>query len=167
MSSSKNKIFQTTSFLEGSNSSYIEELYDKYAKDPNSIQESWREFFSGLSESKQLIEKEASGASWKPTNLKNNQNGDLDHYEKLLPEINVLELKNKIVEDKQFDSVSAEVATKDSVRAIMMIRAYRIRGHLIADLDPLGLTKSESHPELNPETYGFSAKDRDRKIFFR
>ena len=165
MSSSKNKIFQTTSFLEGSNSSYIEELYDKYAKDPNSIQESWREFFSGLSESKQLIEKEASGASWKPTNLKNNQNGDLDHYEKLLPEINVLELKNKIVEDKQFDSVSAEVATKDSVRAIMMIRAYRIRGHLIADLDPLGLTKSESHPELNPETYGFSAKDRDRKIF--
>jgi len=165
MSSSKNKIFQTTSFLEGSNSSYIEELYDKYAKDPNSIQESWREFFSGLSESKQLIENEASGASWKPTNLKNNQNGDLDHYEKLLPEINVLELKNKIVEDKQFDSVSAEVATKDSVRAIMMIRAYRIRGHLIADLDPLGLTKSESHPELNPETYGFSAKDRDRKIF--
>ena len=55
--------------------------------------------------------------------------------------------------------------TQDSVRAIMMIRAYRIRGHLIADLDPLQLNENKNHPELNPETYGFTLKDRDRKIF--
>ena len=47
----------------------------------------------------------------------------------------------------------------------MMIRAYRIRGHLIADLDPLGLITKETHPELDPTTYGFDTKDRDRKIF--
>ena len=55
--------------------------------------------------------------------------------------------------------------TKDSIRAIMLIRAYRIRGHLIANLDPLGLQKKEEHPELKPETYGFTKKDFDRKIF--
>ncbi len=47
----------------------------------------------------------------------------------------------------------------------MMIRAYRIRGHLIADLDPLQLQEKNYHPELNPETYGFKKEDRNRKIF--
>ena len=37
----------------------------------------------------------------------------------------------------------------------MLVRAYRIRGHLISNLDPLGLLKREQHPELKPETYGF------------
>ena len=56
-------------------------------------------------------------------------------------------------------------ASKDSVRAIMLIRAYRIRGHLIANLDPLSIQKKEEHPELKPETYGFTKKDYNRKIF--
>ena len=47
----------------------------------------------------------------------------------------------------------------------MLIRAYRIRGHLIASLDPLSLQKKEEHLELKPETYGFSKKDFNRKIF--
>ena len=47
----------------------------------------------------------------------------------------------------------------------MLIRAYRIRGHLIANLDPLNLQKKDEHPELKPETYGFSKNDYDRKIF--
>ena len=60
---------------------------------------------------------------------------------------------------------SIKQAAKDSVRAIMLIRAYRIRGHLIANLDPLDIQKKEEHPELKPETYGFTKKDYDRKIF--
>ena len=47
----------------------------------------------------------------------------------------------------------------------MLIRAYRIRGHLLAKLDPLGLEKREPHPELEPETYGFTEADYDRPIF--
>ena len=47
----------------------------------------------------------------------------------------------------------------------MLIRAYRIRGHLIANLDPLSIQKKEEHPELKPETYGFNKKDYKRKIF--
>ena len=65
----------------------------------------------------------------------------------------------------EIDLKSVKQASKDSVRAIMLIRAYRIRGHLIANLDPLSIQKKEEHPELVPETYGFSKKDFNRKIF--
>ena len=53
----------------------------------------------------------------------------------------------------------------DSIRALMIIRAYRIRGHLIANLDPLGLTEHTPHPELDPKSYGFTDADMDRPIF--
>ncbi len=56
-------------------------------------------------------------------------------------------------------------AALDSVRALMLIRAYRVRGHLQADLDPLGLAPKEQNPELDPESYGFSEADMDRPIF--
>src|SRR5580658_2802432 len=56
-------------------------------------------------------------------------------------------------------------AALDSLRAMNLIRAYRTRGHLIADLDPLGLTRRTSHPDLDPATYGFTEADLDRPIF--
>jgi 2-oxoglutarate dehydrogenase E1 component len=56
-------------------------------------------------------------------------------------------------------------ATRDSVRALMMIRAYRMRGHLAANLDPLGIEPKKDHEELHPATYGFTEADMDRKIF--
>jgi len=137
MSSSKNKIFETTSFLSGSNSSYIDELYEKFVNDPNSIQESWREFFLGLAENKEIIKKNSQGASWSPEKIKHNQNNNLDYYETLLPKINVLEIQEKIIKSepkRNIESFNAETATKDSVRAIMMIRVYRTRGHLHTEL---------------------------------
>ena len=56
-------------------------------------------------------------------------------------------------------------AVLDSIRALMLIRAYRIRGHLAADLDPLGMLEAVPHPELDPKTYGFTEADMDRPIF--
>merc|ERR1711916_149711 len=56
-------------------------------------------------------------------------------------------------------------AVLDSIRALMLIRAYRIRGHLVADLDPLGMRDQTPHPELDPKSYGFSEVDMDRPIF--
>ncbi len=56
-------------------------------------------------------------------------------------------------------------AVLDSIRALMIIRAYRIRGHLAADLDPLGLRNTTNHPELDPKSYGFTDADMDRPIF--
>ena len=57
------------------------------------------------------------------------------------------------------------VSKLDSLRALMLIRAYRIRGHLVADLDPLGMRNQTPHPELDPVSYGFSGPDMDRPIF--
>ncbi len=56
-------------------------------------------------------------------------------------------------------------AALDSLRALMLIRAYRVRGHLEARLDPLGLQVPKPHPELDPHTYGFTDADLDRPIF--
>ena len=170
MSSQENNIiFEKTSFLSGSNSSYIEKLYAKFVENPSSIPDSWRQFFEGLGDSKNNITNN-QGPSWAPSNIKYISNGNLDIYEKYLPKnLNESSIKEKIVEKNKNlssnDKLDVERSTIDSVRAIMMIRAYRIRGHLIADLDPLELQEKNYHPELNPETYGFKKEDRNRKIF--
>ena len=166
MSASKNKVFQTTSFLSKSNSSYIEQMYEKFCHDPNQLPDSWKQYFDALGEEKELINKESSGASWAPKKIKSNVDIDLDSYEKFIPSNLSYSIEEKIKKEKpQSSSIELEQSTKDSVRAIMMIRAYRIRGHLQADLDPLGLIKKENCPELLPETYGFTENDLDKKIF--
>jgi len=166
MSASKNKVFQTTSFLSKSNSSYIEQMYEKFCNDPNQLPDSWKQYFDALGEEKELINKETNGASWAPKKIKSNVDIDLDSYEKFIPSNLSYSIEEKIKKEKpQSSSIELEQSTKDSVRAIMMIRAYRIRGHLQADLDPLGLIKKENCPELLPETYGFTENDLDKKIF--
>ncbi len=154
MSSSKNNsIYKKTSFLAGNNSEFINEFYADYITDPNSLPESWRKFFKGLSDDEKLIYDNLNGPSWsrekkikKPSQTfkENNQTSEISS------ELNLNSVKQ---------------ASKDSVRAIMLIRAYRIRGHLIANLDPLSIQKKEEHPELKPENYGFTKRDYNRKIF--
>ena len=73
MSASKNKIFETTSFLSKSNSSYIEQMYEKYCEDPNGIPVSWKDYFEGLGENIQLIKKDTSKVSWEPKKPSINQ----------------------------------------------------------------------------------------------
>ena len=63
MSSSKNKIFETTSFLSKSNSSYIEEMYDKFCKDPNLVPNSWQQYFEGIDDGKAISVNVGSGLS--------------------------------------------------------------------------------------------------------
>ncbi len=152
-SSNNNTIYKKTSFLAGSNSEFINEFYADYISDPHSLPESWRNFFEGLSDDEKLIYDNLKGPSWSP--------------EKKFKRPAVEPKEN---EDNRETSVdlnlkSVKQASKDSVRAIMLIRAYRIRGHLIANLDPLSIQQKEEHPELKPETYGFTKKDYNRKIF--
>ena len=154
MSSSNNNIYKKTSFLAGNNFEFINEFYGDYITDPHSLPESWRIFFDGLSDEQKLIYNDLKGPSWSP--------------ERKNKKVKFTEQNNKNkFEDKSshIDLNSAKQATKDSVRAIMLIRAFRIRGHLISSLDPLSLLKKEEHPELRPETYGFEKKDYNRKIF--
>ena len=123
MSSSKdNTIYKKTSFLAGNNSEFINEFYADYISNPKSIPESWRKFFEGLSDEEKLIYNDLKGPSWSP--------------EKKDKKININQL-NKKKEEKSSDINLdlANQATKDSVRAIMLIRAFRIRGHLISSIN--------------------------------
>ena len=89
------------------------------------------------------------------------------HEKKKLKNFSPVSKEKKQISEQtsELNSSSVKQASKDSVRAIMLIRAYRIRGHLIATLDPLSIQKKEEHPELKPENYGFTKKDYNRKIF--
>ncbi|MDC0524714.1 2-oxoglutarate dehydrogenase E1 component [Pelagibacteraceae bacterium] len=154
MSSSDNNItYKKTSFLTGSNSEFINEFYADYISDPSSLPESWRKFFDGLSDDEKLIYEDIKGPSWSP--------------EKKFKKYKLLIKSEKEIDQNSsnINSDTVKQASKDSVRAIMLIRAYRIRGHLIANLDPLSMQEKKEHLELKPETYGFKKKDYNRKIF--
>ena len=148
MSSSKdNSTFKKTSFLAGSNSSFIGEFYSEYLTNPDNLPSDWKFFFDGLKDNQNIILDDLKGPSWSPKKIK-------------------VKIKNKSENEKEIlQNNTVEQSTKDSVRAIMLIRAYRIRGHLTANLDPLGIQKREEHTELKPETYGFNIGDYNRKIF--
>ncbi len=152
-SSNNNTTYKKTSFLSGINSEFINQFYSDYLSDPKSLPQGWRKFFEGLSEDEKLVLNDLNGPSWSPTKKINRLN------------ILVPEIEKEKEEKKKFDSSSIKQASQDSVRAIMLIRAYRIRGHLIANLDPLSLQKKNEHPELKPESYGFTERDYQRKIF--
>ena len=143
MSSSKNTIYKKTSFLAGNNSEFINEFYADYITDPNSLPVSWRKFFEGLSDDEKLVFEDLNGPSWSPEK-KIKKSVKLDTIDKNESE-NLNDSSLRLIKQ----------ASKDSVRAIMLIRAYRIRGHLIANLDPLSIQKKEEHSELRQESYGF------------
>jgi 2-oxoglutarate dehydrogenase E1 component len=166
----QNEAFLKTSFLYGGNADYIEDLQARYEKDPSSVDAEWQVFFAGLSDDPASVEKSAKGASWEKPNWPLTANGEL---------ISALDSNwgavEKIVTDKlkgKAESAGSGIshsdlqqATRDSVRALMMIRAYRMRGHLHAKLDPLELEAKKDHEELHPSSYGFVDADWDRKIF--
>ena len=168
-----NDVFALTSFLYGGNADYIEELYAKYEDDPNSVDPQWRDFFAKLGDNADDVKKNAAGASWTRKNWPIAANGELisaldgnwAEVEKHVTD----KLKSKAAKGAAGAALTSEEITqaaRDSVRAIMMIRAYRMRGHLHANLDPLGLAeKPNDYNELEPENYGFTPADYDRKIF--
>ena len=65
----------------------------------------------------------------------------------------------------ELSSADVMQATRDSIRALMLIRAYRMRGHFHAKLDPLGMEPEKDEEELDPTSYGFTEADFDRRIF--
>ncbi|PIT70162.1 2-oxoglutarate dehydrogenase E1 component [Bartonella tribocorum] len=170
-----NSLFAQTSFLYGGNADYIDQLYAQYEKDPTSVDSQWRAFFEGLHDNKEDVLKNAEGATWqrdhwplKPDGeLVSALDGDWSSLEKYLGD----KLKEKAetgAAQKGKTSSEQDIirATRDSVHAIMMIRAFRAQGHLRAKLDPLQLAeKLEDYKELSPEAYGFTPADYERPIF--
>ncbi len=154
-----------SSFLFGANETYIAELYARFVSDPSSVDESWSEVFRSLDDDAKSVLDEVRGASWAPRQTSVLGGNGMA--------TSVSDATEGVVEPpapgygagRGASAEEVRQATMDSIRALMLIRAYRVRGHLEADLDPLKLHKPEPHPELDPATYGFSERDLDRPIF--
>ncbi|WP_172330539.1 2-oxoglutarate dehydrogenase E1 component [Mangrovicoccus sp. HB161399] len=170
---SKNDIFHASSFLQGQNAEYIEQLYAMYANDPASVDAAWADFFASLGDAETDVKAEAKGASWGRMDWPPTPNDDLTQAldgQWAAPAVEMKAAGDKIKAKAAEKGVSVsddavKRAVLDSVRALMIIRAYRIRGHLVADLDPLGMRNPTPHPELDPKSYGFTDADMDRPIF--
>ncbi len=162
-----NDQLHASSFLQGHNAEYIEQLHANYVKDPASVDASWVAFFNDLGDDDTTITKEAEGASWSRSDWPPTPNDDLtaalDGQWAADPE-KAIKTKAATAGVELSDN-QIQRAVLDSIRALMIIRAHRIRGHLAADLDPLKLKKSGPHPELDPTFYGFNEIDMDRPIF--
>ena len=168
---SPNDIFHASSFMQGHNAVYLEQMYARYANDPNAVDEAWQDFFRQLGDAELDVKAEATGPSWARTDWPPMPNDDLTASltgEWAEPEVKGAGDKIKKKAAEKGVEVSDDMikrAVLDSIRALMIIRAYRIRGHLIADVDPLGMRDQTPHPELDPKSYGFADGDMDRPIF--
>ena len=170
---SPNATAHAQSYLDGANAEYIDQLQARFAADPNSVDAGWAAFFAALGESELDAKRAAAGPSWSradwPPSAADDLTAALTGEWPLVPK----EAKGAgaKIAAKAADAgvaVSQEQiqrAVLDSIRAIMIIRAYRIRGHLAADIDPLGMRDNAAHPELDPKSYGFTEADMDRPIF--
>jgi 2-oxoglutarate dehydrogenase E1 component len=165
-----NAAFALSSFLQGTNASYIDEIYARYEKDPASVDAEWQEFFKSLKDQPADVRKNAEGPSWGRDNwpltprddLISALDGNWAETEKIIGGKLAAKAQAK---GGELTAADVHQATRDSVRALMLIRAYRMRGHFHAKLDPLGIEPPRDREELDPRSYGFTEADLDRKIF--
>jgi len=155
-----------TSFLYGANAGFVEEMHARYLDNPNAVDASWRAFFASLKDDTQTVKAAVAGPSWYRADLAQPQVTEntalLDgNWQGLQAKI-----EHKTRERLPEASIAdVQAAARDSIRALMMIRGYRTRGHLAADLDPLKLEQRLAPEELEPASYGFGPDDLDRPIF--
>src|SRR5437868_2567301 len=135
-----------TTFLSGANAEFIAELYARYLDDPNAVDPSWRRFFTEMADDAAAIRAERAGPPWA----------------RPLPPIEMPEGPSPT---PAVDEEAVQQAAIDSIRALNLIRSYRVRGHLEADLDPVHLEQRRPHNELDYRTWGFAEADLDREIF--
>ncbi|MGE5504071.1 MAG: 2-oxoglutarate dehydrogenase E1 component [Actinomycetota bacterium] len=151
------------SFLTGGNAIFIAELYGRYLENPGSVDASWVRFFQELHDEGASLAKDFKGTSWAPRD--NRIIGAADPDAAPAKKDGKGKADGKPAAAAGIDPAAVRQAQIDSIRALMMIRSYRVRGHLMAKLDPLGISHCEPHPELDYRTYGFTEADLDREIF--
>ena len=137
-------------FLNSANAPYLAELYSKFRNDPESVDTTWKDFFNNLNEDDYSVLKDFGGPEWKerPSSII-----DKNYITKV------------IKSNANYNSEEFRISTLDSIRALRLIRAFRINGHLIADLDPLGISEREYPQELDYKSYGFIESDLEKEIF--
>ncbi len=168
-----NQVFAETSFLYGSNASFIEALHEKWAADPASVSGEWRAFFDQLRDNAESVKASGAAGAWgrpvttEPTEATGVFDGrwPAPKADPKKPGAAPAAPAPAAAPDAAVLAEAVRTAAHDSIRALMLIRSYRVRGHLQASLDPLGIEQPPSNPELTPEFYGFSEADLDRPIF--
>src|SRR5260370_2327466 len=160
--STKGMQSEQTSFLFGANAPFIEELYARFLEDPARVDADWRTFFEALAEERGDVLAEVRGASWAPRGARVIDVPDVERPRAAATR-NVKGNGAAMRLAGQGEE-AIRAAAYDTSRAFLLIRSYRIRGHLEADLDPLGLVRQAPHRELDPATYGFTDADWDRPI---
>ncbi|MFK7943368.1 MAG: thiamine pyrophosphate-dependent enzyme, partial [Paracoccaceae bacterium] len=177
---SSNEQLHASSFLQGHNAEYVEQLHARYVTDAASVDPSWQAYFASLGDDVSDVVSEAAGAPWERADWPPSPNDELTHAldgnwdappdperleKKIRENTNGASASNGALMPVAMDESGVRAAVLDSVRAIMYIRSFRSRGHLGADLDPLGLQGNKNHPEFDPKFFGFSDADLDRPIF--
>jgi len=152
-----NQQAEQTSFLFAQNAAFIADLYTRYKQDPGSIDPTWAAFFGSLGDDADDLMHEFLGPSW------GRRNGGAPAVEEARASKPAPAPAPAPITGPSAEQLRQ--ATIDSIRVLMLIRTYRVRGHLYAKLDPLGLEGRLHHPELDPKTYGFTDGDWDRPIF--
>ena len=147
-----------SSFLSGTNAAFIEQLYDEFLRDPGAVDPSWARFFSEMDG---VAGRWPEDPSEEPARAAPQPRTEPPGRSAIAPAPPAAAVSAPPADSGH----TVQLATLDSIRALMLIRAYRVRGHLIADLDPLNLEGEKHHPELDPHTYGFTDADFDRSIY--
>ena len=161
-----NQVLAETSFLYGGNAAFVEDLYARWVEDPKSVEPSWQSFFATLRDRSDEVRRAAAEPSWTPRLPPEPRPDWMSAIDGMWPAVEAKLGKTIAAQTPAASPAALRAATLDSLRAIMMIRAYRMRGHLAANLDPLGLAQPpEDTSELDPASYGFSEADFDRPIF--
>ncbi|MGZ5934970.1 MAG: 2-oxoglutarate dehydrogenase E1 component [Rhizomicrobium sp.] len=150
-----NDLLEATSFLSGTNAAFVESLYAQYLENPDAVDESWRIYFSSLGQSALEPAQVGRGPEWRRDQKPQFENGEL------VSALTGQWPARKLTTGEK----DLRLAAQESIRAIQLVRAYRVIGHFKADLDPLNLTPKQPHPQLDPTFYGFHAEDLDRPIF--
>jgi 2-oxoglutarate dehydrogenase E1 component len=147
----------------GVSPAFIDSLYARYKTSPESVEPAWRGLFEGLDGA-------AQSPSWERSNWPLASTDDLTAAldpTQMEPAPKPAKGGAKPAAAPAAPASEADIvrAAADSIRAMLLIRTYRVRGHLAATLDPLGLSKRELPADLTPEYYGFSGADLDRKVY--
>jgi 2-oxoglutarate dehydrogenase E1 component len=145
------------SLLSGANATFIAEMNRAWRADPKSVDQNWNAYFEALGDIADSGDDIGTGPSW--------GRGQSRVVGAVDTDASIKAVAKGHVTGRTMNAADMRAATLDSLRAVMLIRAYRIRGHLLADLDPLALEQKPLHPELDPKSYGFGDEDWDRPIF--
>ena len=129
--------------LYSENVAYLEEVVRSYLKDPTSVDPSWRSWLEGAGRDFLEAALPAAGPQRKPAGLFAPKNGHAAPGTAPAPDVDIL---------------------KAQARISQLVNAHRVRGHLRAQLDPLGFLEPVPHAELEPSYWGLSESDQD-KVF--